>query len=267
MQFAKLNGVTLHYQFIAAPEGKPTIVFANSLGTDFRIWRDVIVRLAGDFTIVTYDKRGHGLSDIGNTPYTIDDHARDLEALLDHLEIKDAIISGVSVGGLIAQGLYHNRPDLVRALILCDTADKVGTQEFWNERIAAVEAGGIEALAEPIMQRWFTSAFCVPENPDYSGYKNMLLRTTRDGYTGTCAALRDADFIEKSPAIAVPTIAIVGAQDQACPPELVREFAKRIPNSFYEEIKDCGHLPSIEQPEILSEIIQAFCAKLGTNNS
>lgn len=262
MQFANLNGVTLHYQLIGAPENKPVIVFANSLGTDFRIWRDVIVRLAGDFTIISYDKRGHGLSDIGDTPYTIDDHARDLEALLDHLEVKEAIVCGVSVGGLIAQGLYHNQPDLVRALIMCDTADKVGTEDFWNDRIAAVEAGGIEALAEPIMQRWFTPEFCVPENADYSGYKNMLLRTTREGYIGTCAALRDADFTEKSPEIKVPAIAIVGAQDQASPPELVQAFAKRVPGCFYEEIKDCGHLPSIEQPVILTEIIKAFLAKL-----
>lgn len=262
MQFAKLNGVTLHYQLIGAPENKPVIVFANSLGTDFRIWRDVIVRLAGEFAIISYDKRGHGLSDIGDAPYTIDDHARDLEALLDHLEVKNAIICGVSVGGIIAQGLFHNRPDLVGALILCDTADKVGTTDFWNERIAAVEAGGIEALAEPIMQRWFTPPFCVAENPDYNGYKNMLLRTPLAGYTGTCAALRDADFIEKSPQINVPAIAIVGAQDQACPPELVQAFAKRIPGCFYEEIKDCGHLPSIEQPVALTEIIKAFVAKL-----
>lgn len=262
MQFAKLNGVVLHYQTIDAPADKPTIVFANSLGTDFRIWRDVIVRLAGDFTIVTYDKRGHGLSDIGDAPYSIDDHVSDLAALLDHLSIDKAIICGVSVGGLIAQGLFHTRPELVQALIMCDTADKVGTLDFWNDRIAAVEAGGIEALAEPIMQRWFTPDFCTPDNADYGGYLNMLLRTTLAGYTGTCAALRDADFIAKSPAINVPAIAIVGAQDQASPPELVQGFAKRVPGCFFEQIPECGHLPCIEQPVQLSEIIRAFLAKI-----
>ena len=67
MQFASINGVTLHYQLIGAPEGRPVLVFANSLGTDLRIWRDVILRLVGDFAIVTYDMRGHGLSDLGKT--------------------------------------------------------------------------------------------------------------------------------------------------------------------------------------------------------
>lgn len=262
MQFAKLNGVTLHYQLIGDPQTKPTILFANSLGTDFRIWRDVIVRLAGDYAIVTYDKRGHGLSDSGTAPYTIGDHVGDLEALFDHLAIKSAIIAGISVGGQIAQGLYHNRPDLVRALILCDTSDKLGNDELWNDRIAAVEAGGIASIADAIMARWFTPGFCTPDNPAYAGYTNMLVRTTKDGYIGTCAALRDADFIAKSPTIKVPTIAIVGAQDQASPPELVQAMAKRIPGCYFEKIDGCGHLPCIEQPLILSEIMQAFIAKL-----
>ena len=85
MQFEKINGVTLHHQLIGGPEGKPVIVFANSLGTDFRIWRDVSVRLVGEYGMVLYDKRGHGLSDIGETPYSIEDHVDDLIGLIDYL--------------------------------------------------------------------------------------------------------------------------------------------------------------------------------------
>ncbi|MFK8032519.1 MAG: 3-oxoadipate enol-lactonase, partial [Hyphomicrobiales bacterium] len=74
MQFSKVNGVNIHYQVIGAPKGSPLLVFSNSLGTDFRIWRDVIVRFVGECAILTYDKRGHGLSELGQTPYTMDDH-------------------------------------------------------------------------------------------------------------------------------------------------------------------------------------------------
>ncbi|MEM1381870.1 MAG: alpha/beta fold hydrolase, partial [Pseudomonadota bacterium] len=107
MQFADIDGVTLHYQVISAPDDKPTIVFSNSLGTDFRIWRDVIIRFVGEVSIVMYDKRGHGLSDLGpaSDKPKIDDHVNDLAGLMDHLGISDAIICGLSVGGLIAQGL------------------------------------------------------------------------------------------------------------------------------------------------------------------
>ena len=144
MQFAEVNGVTLHYQVIGAAEGAPLLVFSNSLGTDFRIWRDVIVRFVGECAILVYDKRGHGLSDTGDAPYSIDDHVADLAALLDHLGRKEAIVCGLSVGGLIAQGLAVSRPDLVQALILCDTAHKIGTDEKWNQRIDAIHESGME---------------------------------------------------------------------------------------------------------------------------
>ncbi|MFJ6321749.1 MULTISPECIES: 3-oxoadipate enol-lactonase [unclassified Rhizobium] len=258
MQFARINDVTIHYQIIGGPGDKPVLVFANSLGTDFRIWRDVIVRLAGDFAIVLYDKRGHGLSDLGQMPYSIEDHATDLAGLLDFLSVKNAIICGLSVGGLVAQSLYQRRPDLVRALILCDTAHKIGTAESWNARIAAVEAEGIESIVDAIMERWFTPAFRRPENIAYAGYCNMLIRQPVEGYAATCAALRDADLTEAAAKIAVPTICIVGDQDGSTPPELVLSTAKLIPNARYEVIKDAGHIPCVEQPEALTEVIRAF---------
>ena len=148
MQFARLNDVTLHYQMIGAPSAAPLIVFVNSLGTDFRIWRDVIVRLAGDFSILLYDLRGHGLSDVGETPYRMDDHVDDLAALLDHVEATNVVVCGVSIGGQIAQGLYQSRPDLVRALILFDTAAKIGDADSWAARIAAIDKNGISVIAD-----------------------------------------------------------------------------------------------------------------------
>ena len=104
MQFADIEGVTIHYQVISAPDDKPTIVFSNSLGTDFRIWRDVIIRFVGEASIIMYDKRGHGLSDLGTVAEgdkpKIDDHVNDLAGLLDHLGVADAVICGLSVVAL-----------------------------------------------------------------------------------------------------------------------------------------------------------------------
>lgn len=260
MQFARLNGVTLHFQIFGAPEGRPVIVFANSLGTDFRIWRDVIVKLAGDFAFVTYDKRGHGLSDTGQTPYAMDDHVGDLAALLDFLAVKDAIVCGLSVGGLIAQGLYAKRPDLVKALILCDTAHKIGTQESWNARIEAVETAGIASIAEAVMKVWFTEAFRAPSNASLSGYRNMLARSDMDGYTATCAAIRDCDYTDAARRISVPALCVVGDQDGSTPPALVSELASLIPGARYEVIADAGHIPCVEQPDALAALMRDFIA-------
>jgi 3-oxoadipate enol-lactonase len=264
VQFARLNDVTLHYQVIGSAEAPPLVVFVNSLGTDFRIWRDVIVRLVGEFSLLTYDMRGHGLSDIGTTPYRIEDLADDLAALLDHLGGRSVILCGVSVGGLVAQQLYAQRPDLVRGLILCDTAAKIGDDDYWQARIATIEAGGIASIADGILERWFTPEFRHANSAELAGYRSMLTRQPVEGYLATCAALRDADLTAAATRIDVPTICIVGDSDGSTPPSLVADFARTIPGARFEVIARCGHIPSIEQPAMLVEIMRAFIALVGT---
>ncbi|MEQ8306157.1 MAG: 3-oxoadipate enol-lactonase [Hoeflea sp.] len=263
MQFARLNGVVIHHQVIGAAPDKPTVVFANSLGSDFRIWRDVIVRMVGDFGLLMYDKRGHGLSEAGAGPITMDDHIDDLAALLDHFESRNAIICGLSVGGMIAQGLAAKRPDLVRALILCDTGHKIGTPDMWDARIAAINEQGIAGISDMILERWFTPEYRSADNADFCGYRLMLERTPVEGYTGTCAAIRDADFTASSAALDVPTICVVGDKDGSTPPSLVGDLARLIPGAMYQEIPGAAHLPCIEQPVILADVIKSFIARLG----
>src|SRR3569623_3503997 len=212
MQFARLNGVNLHYQLIGSPASRPLLVCANSLGTDFRIWRDVIVRLAGDYAILTYDMRGHGLSDVGHTPYSMQLLTDDLAALLEHIGAGPAIVCGVSIGGMVAQDLGARRPDLVRALILCDTTARMGDTTSWTARITAIETDGIESIADAIMERRFTPAFR-RSRQEFPGNRNLLVRQPMDGYIASCAALREADLSDQTSRIAVPSICIVGEQD------------------------------------------------------
>lgn len=261
MQFAHINAVTLHYQIIGGPEDQPALVFANSLGTDFRIWRDVIVRLVGQRPLIMYDKRGHGLSDAPDAPYKMDDHIGDLAGLLDHLDVKKAIVCGLSVGGMIALGLARSRPDLVRALILCDTAPKIGTADLWNDRIATVGAHGLEAIADAVLERWFTPGFRAPDNADFVGYRNMLIRQPARGYAGTCAAIRDSDLTDIAKSLTVPAACVVGDQDGSTPPSVVAEMAKMIPDARYDELTDCGHIPCVEQPIALADIIRTFAGE------
>jgi 3-oxoadipate enol-lactonase len=181
---------------------------------------------------------------------------------LDLLSVKNAVISGLSVGGLIAQSLCQRRPDLVSALILCDTAHKIGTAESWNARSAAVEKNGIGSIVDAVMERWFTPAFRRPENTAYSGYCNMLVRQPVEGYLAACAAIRDADFTEVAKTITVPTMCVVGDQDGSTPPDLVLSTARLISGARYEVIRDCAHIPCVEQPEALTTIIRAFLASI-----
>jgi 3-oxoadipate enol-lactonase len=267
MNFIRVNGVSLHFEATGLGRDLPTIVFSNSLGTDLRIWDDVARKLASDFSIITYDKRGHGLSDLGEIPYTIDTHVDDLVGLLEYLGASQSIICGLSVGGLIAQGLYASQPDLVRALVLCDTASKIGDNTMWNKRISAIKQGGIESIADDILSRWFTPGFRRDTNPLYAGSRNMLVRQSTSGYIATCSAIRDSDLTTAARKITVPTLCIVGEADGSTPPDLVAALAQSIPNARYEVISDSGHIPCIEQPEALAVLIRKFVQALPVGES
>lgn len=256
MEFMRANGVVLHYEDTGG--GKPALVFANSLGTDFRIWDAVAEILGQSYRLIRYDKRGHGLSEAPAAPYAMADHVGDLAALLEALGVETAAVVGLSVGGVIAQGLAAKRPDLVAALVLCDTAHRIGTTESWNARIAAVSKDGLESIADNVMKLWFTPAFRDPGNARFAGCRNMLVRTPLDGYLGTCAALRDSDLTESTRALKVPVLCIVGEQDGSTPPDLVRSMSDLIRNSQLRIIPDAGHIPCVEQPQAVADLIGLF---------
>ncbi len=262
MAFVRINGVLLHYRLSGRPGG-PALTLANSLGTDLRIWDEVVERLAPHYQILGYDKRGHGLSDTPPGEYRLDDHLDDLAGLLDHVGWRRTALAGVSVGGLIAQGMALRAPGRLSGLVLCDTAPRVGDAAMWNGRIAAVRSGGTAALADAVMERWFSPAFRRERGDDLAGWRNLFVRSNPLGYAGTCATLRDADLTEAIGAIATPTLVVAGEHDGATPVELVRACAARIPGARFTVLPDAGHIPSIEQPAMLAALIDGFLKEVG----
>jgi 3-oxoadipate enol-lactonase len=255
MAFALINGLVLHHR-VLGPSIRPTLVFINSLGSDLRIWQEVAPTFTEQFRVILYDKRGHGLSDAPLAPYSIDDHTDDLLALLDHLGVAKTSLVGLSVGGMIAQRMAVRAPDRVQSITLCCTAVKIGTAELWADRIGAVETGGIERIADNVLQRWFTSWFQETRRDDLAGWRNMLVRTPVHGYAGTCAAIRDADLRPDAGRIAVPTLCVAGDQDGSTPAEVVKGPADLIPGARFALIEGAGHIPCVEKPAELSGLIK-----------
>ena len=262
MRFVKLDATTIHYGQAGNPAAH-TLVFANSLGTDFRIWQAVAADLVSDYQIILYDKRGHGLSDAPAAPYSIEGHINDFIGLVDFLEIERFTICGVSVGGMIAQGVAARIAERVQALILCDTAHVIGPKEMWEQRMAMVQQRGLASIADDALERWFTPEFHMLNGPQLAGYRNMFSRTPLQGYLGTCAAIRDADFSKSSAHISSPTLCVCGEEDGATSPELVRTLADLIPDAEFALIPSAGHIPSIEQPVILARLIREFLVEHG----
>jgi 3-oxoadipate enol-lactonase len=261
MQSMVIHDVALHFRDEGPRKGQ-AVVFSNSLGTDFRIWRALLPYLPEGLRVVRYDKRGHGLSDCPPGPWTIEDHAADLAGLMDRLGVRDAVVVGLSVGGMIAQALAAARPDLTRALVLCDTAARIGTAEVWNERIDSIGKGGIEAQADAIMTRWFTERFR-EDRGRLAPWRAMLTRTPLAGYLETARAIRDADLRSAAPRLALPVLAVAGRQDGSTPPDVVRATAALIPGARFEVIEDCAHIPCVERPEALGPLIADFLRGIG----
>jgi 3-oxoadipate enol-lactonase len=260
--FHRCNGIVLHAKRLGDPE-KPLVVFSNSLGTDARIWDAVLPHLGDRYRVVLYDKRGHGLSDAPRGPYRIADHAADLLALLDRLGIERFALVGLSVGGMIAQMIAADHPARVAALVLCDTAAKIGDSATWDARIEAVEYKGLEPIATSVLERWFTRDYRARETAAMAGWRNMLTRQPPGGYAATRAAIRDADLRARAGTIAAPTLCLVGDQDLSTPPDLVRGTADLIPDSRFAVIPLAGHIPCVEQPDILAGHIRGHLAEAG----
>ena len=260
-KFATVADVTLHYRVEGNPSGIP-LVFINSLGSDLRLWDALVSHFVDDYLIVRHDKRGHGLSDCPPAPYTIRDHANDVAHLLDYLKINEAIIIGISVGGMIAQDFALHYPQRVKGLVLSDTGAKIGTDELWNERIAVLREHGLAYLAEPILARWFAPSFSETHPAAYQGYYNLLTRMPVEGYIGTCEALRDCDLREVVGSITAKTLVLCGAEDLSTPPSLGQALAEQLSDARFAVIEGAAHLPCVEQPQAMAREMGAFLETL-----
>lgn len=256
MQTVLLQKSTVHFSDTGPKDGR-VVMFANSLGTDFRVWDQLLPLLPEGLRIVLFDKAGHGLTDCRPAPYAMDQLVADAEALADHLELTDITFVGLSIGGMIGQGLAAKRPDLLKALVLMDTAAKIGSPEMWQTRIDAVRAGGIESLADAILERWFAPVYRENNPTDLAKWRNMLSRTPVEGYVGCCQAIAAADLTESTRALTLPVMAMTGDQDGSTPPELVQATAD-LCGATCHIIKDAGHIPCVEQPEVVAKLITDF---------
>ncbi len=262
MQMTSLNGIDVHYALTGPDDGAP-VVFSNSLGTDFRLWDQVMPLLPEGLKILRYDMRGHGLTSTPEGDYFMGDLVQDIGALMDQLGLKNAVFVGLSIGGMIAQGLAAERMDLVRAMVLSNTATKIGTVSMWQDRIAAVRKGGVAALEQSILERWFSQKFRAHNTVELAGWRNMLCRTPIDGYTGCSAAISETDLYENTARLTLPTLGIAGTEDGSTPPDLVRETVSLVKGAKFKLIRGAGHLPCVEKPAEFAQALTEFLKEVG----
>jgi 3-oxoadipate enol-lactonase len=259
MPFIEVDSAPIHYR-VEGQAGAPVLVLSHSLGTTLALWDPQVPVLAERFRVVRHDSRGHGGSAVTPGPYTIERLGRDVIALLDGLGMERAHFCGLSMGGMVAMWLGAEAPERVEKLVLCNTAARIGSPEFWNTRIEDIRKSGIEPVAAAVLARWFTPAF-QQRLPDVVGrMRRMLVATPAEGYVGCCAAIRDADLREALSRIQARTLVIAGTHDAATPPADGRYLAERIPGARYLELGS-AHLSNIEAAERFTTELGGFLSE------
>jgi len=251
------DGLTLHYRIDGRADA-PALIFSNSLGTDLSMWDAQAAALDDRFQIVRYDTRGHGGSGVPPGPVSLERLGRDLLALLDCLDIVQAHLCGLSLGGLTAQWLAVHDPKRVARLVLSNTAARIGSAETWETRIAAVTAGGMDAIAETVLARFFSPAFRAAQLTTVAAFDAGLRATDPSGYAACCAALRDANLRPASANITAPTLIIAGALDESTPVAQAQELAAAILGSELAILDGAAHLANVERPEAFNILLRRF---------
>jgi 3-oxoadipate enol-lactonase/4-carboxymuconolactone decarboxylase len=216
MPFITVNQIRLFYR-LEGNHGLPVLILSHSIGTDHAMWEPQIQDLLPHFRVLRYDTRGHGASEAPPAEYSVEQLGLDVLGLVEALKLPKFAFCGLSLGGAVGQWLAVHAPERLTGLILANTSPRMGTLELWNKRIIAVQHGGMAAISDTAMQRFFSPESLARSNAYVESIRSVLLGTDVTGYVGCCAALRDFDFKGNLSQIGIPTLVVVGDLDVSTP--------------------------------------------------
>ncbi len=233
-------------------QGRGTpVVLSHALGLDSSMWDDFAAALAPTHEVARFDHRGHGGSDVPSGRYTMDQLVDDAARVIREWGRGPVVWIGLSMGGMVGQGLAVRHPALVQGLVLANTTARYpeAAQEAWRQRIAAVESGGMPAIADMVVERYLNADYRAAHTRETQALRALLQRCNAAGYASTCHAVAAVDWLDALPGIKVPTHVIAGARDAGATPEMAAAIAERIPGATLDVLADASHLSVAEVPE------------------
>jgi 3-oxoadipate enol-lactonase len=265
---ATVNGIETYYE-IHGKEGAPWLVFSHSLACTVRMWDGEIAALKDRHRILAYDTRGHGQSAAPKGPYTLEQLADDLQALLKQLKIEKPHYVGLSMGGMIGQTAALKYPGIFRSMTLCDTTSRYPAEAapLWQERIKIAESKGMAALVQPTLERWFTEPFRKNQPDKVKRVAQSIEKTPVAGYVGCCHAIPKINVTARLKEIKTPTLVICGENDPGTPPAMAREIQENLPGAKLVLIPQAAHLSNIEQPEAFNRALADFLSSPATGRA
>ncbi len=262
--------VATHHTF-SEPQLKLTVqgrgapvVLSHALGLDLHMWDDLAAALAPSHEVLRYDQRGHGGSAVPAGPYSMDDLVDDAARVIREWGRGPVVWVGLSMGGMVGQGLAIRHADLLRGLVLANTASQYpdAGKAAWAQRIAAVKAGGLAAIADMVMERYFHAGFRAAHPQAIATARQTLLRTQAAGYLAACHAVAGVNWLDRLPQIGCPTLILAGSLDVGAPVAMSEAMAQRIPGSRLVVFDEASHLSVAEQPALFTQAVRDFLAAL-----
>ncbi len=250
MANARLNGIEIDYE---ASGSGPAVLLSHGYSATRRMWDGQHRALGDRYRVISWSMRGHGQTESPADParYSTELTVADMRALLRHLHVDRAVVGGLSLGGYVSLAFHLAHPEMVRALVICDSGPGYRNPEAraaWNrrahERAADLEARGLDALGGRSLE--------MREAVTYHRSAQGLAHAARG-----MLAQADARVIDGLPGIRVPTLIVVGDADQPflAPSEYM---AKKIPGARLEVISGAGHSSNLDQPEAFNRVLLEF---------
>ncbi|QGN49221.1 3-oxoadipate enol-lactonase [Micromonospora sp. WMMD558] len=255
-----MSAVSLYHEVSGATDA-PVVVLSNSLGSTLQMWERQVGVLSTRYRVVRYDTRGHGRSPVPDGPYSIDDLADDLLALLDSHHVERAHLVGLSLGGMAGMRLAARDPGRVVSLAVLCTSARLEPTRAWLERAAVVRAEGSRAVAEAVVSRWYTAAFHQTEPGRVSEARAMVTATPAEGYAACCEAIAGMDLRRDLAAIEAPVLAVAGEDDPATPPEHLERIAQGVRAGRLVVVPRSAHLANDEQPNAVNAVLLEHLAR------
>ncbi|MGD9137241.1 MAG: alpha/beta fold hydrolase [Desulfobacterales bacterium] len=253
------NDIQINYK-MTGREGAPVVMLSHSLASSMVMWNPQLTSLEANFQVLRYDMRGHGDSEAPDGAYTLELLVDDAVALLDGLTIDRVHFVGLSIGGMIGQGLGLNHRDRLLSLTLCDTSAIMPdeAQPILLDRIAAARENGMSEQVEGTLERWFTPQYLQKNPPEVEMIRQQIAATPLAGYIGCSEALRGLNYLERLSAIDIPTLIMVGEEDPGTPVAASEAIHERIAGSQLIILPAARHLSNIEQAEAFNQSMMSF---------
>ncbi len=241
-----------------------TIVLSHALGCDHSMWDELANALADTHRVIVYDHRGHGHSDVPDGAYTLAELADDAASVIAACTSTPVVWIGLSMGGMVGQELALRRPELIQALVIANSSGGYGPEAkpMWQQRIESVRNGGMWAIADTVLGRYFSEAFRAAQPAIVARFRRRLLATDAGGYVGCCHAVMNVDTLLRLAPISVPTLVIAAALDQGAPVAMSQAIAEQIRGALLTVLPDASHLSGIEQPAAFEAAVKGFLGAL-----